>query len=168
MRLLPATVLVCLLTACASIAGVPDMPTDDVPAGQVSAPNTFTPGDFAQLRFLAGRWQGTGPDGSAFYEEYSFPSASQMRSARHADASFAGATDGSVVELTDAGQVTSTWNEFTWRASELAPGRACFTPVNAPSSFCWERYGDDRARVTQRWTDDQGRAQEVVVPLRRL
>jgi hypothetical protein len=64
--------------------------------------------------------------------------------------------------------VTSVWKEFKWSASELAPGKACFVPINAPSSFCWERVSDREARVTQKWTDEKGAPQEYSIPLRRL
>ena len=127
----------------------------------------FAVGDFAHLRFLEGRWEGTGPDGKPFYEQYSFPSNAEMRASRYADAAFGAVQDGSVVALA-GGRVTSTWNEFEWEASELSVGKACFTPVNAPSSFCWERVSDTTAQVTQRWTDSDGRAQQYIVPLRRL
>lgn len=129
--------------------------------------SVFTSEDFAQLRFLEGRWEGTGPDGKPFYEQYAFTSEGEMRSTRFTDATFSEAEDGSVVAL-DGDRVVSTWGEFTWQASELAAGRACFAPVNAPSSFCWERLSDSSARVTQRWTDEHGKPQHYVVPLRRL
>ena len=126
----------------------------------------FTSSDFDQLRFLEGRWIGKAPDGSAFYEEYTFIGEGKMRSDRHSDSSYSKSTDGSIVAL-QSGQVTSTWNEFTWTASEIMPGKACFEPVNAPSSFCWERKSDTEVHVTQRWTDESGAPQEYVVPLRR-
>lgn len=127
----------------------------------------FGVAEFNHLRFLEGRWEGTGPDGSSFYEEYAFAGETAMRSTRFKDASFATADDGSEVRLED-GQVVSTWNAFSWRANELVPGRACFSPVQAPSSFCWERMSDELVHVTQRWSDEQGNPQEYVVPLRRL
>lgn len=127
----------------------------------------FTSEDFAQLRFLEGRWEGIGPDGNPFYEQYVFPSASEMRSTRFADATFSESRDGSVVAL-DGDQVISKWGEFTWQASELTEGRACFVPVNAPSTFCWEQLSESSVQVTQRWTDERGKPQQYVVPLRRL
>ena len=127
----------------------------------------FTTDDFLHLGFLEGRWEGTGPDGKPFYEQYAFTRSDEMRSTRFADATFAQPTDGSVVAL-DRGRVVATWGEFSWQASELVPGRACFTPINAPGSFCWERLPDTSAQVTQRWTDEHGTARDYTVPLRRL
>lgn len=152
MRLLTTAVVASLLVACTPVSESKLM---------------FTTADFVHLKFLEGRWEGTAPDGNPFYEEYSFVSDSEMRSRRYADSTFSEAQDGSTVVLHE-GRVTSTWQDFTWQAAELAEGRACFTPVAAPSSFCWERLSDDSAQVTQRWTDEQGQEQHYVVPLRRL
>lgn len=123
--------------------------------------------NFENFRFLEGRWIGKSPDGKDFYEQYSFPAVNEMRSTRFSDSTFSTSTDGSVVALQD-GQVTSTWNEFTWELSELTPSKACFKPVKAPSSFCWELVSDNTVQVTQRWTDAKGEQQEYIVPLRRL
>ena len=127
----------------------------------------LTPSDFSHLKFLEGRWEGSGPDGKPFYEQYSFPGEGEMRATRFADETFEEPKDGSVVTL-EAGRVISKWGDFTWQASELGPGKACFAPVNAPSSICWERVSDLVAQVTQRWTDEDGKPQQYVVPLRRL
>lgn len=105
----------------------------------------FTTQDFAQLEFLEGRWQGKGPGGSTFYEQYSFHGSHEMKSSRFADSSF--------VSL-QYGKVISVWNQFSWQASELSAGKACFSPINAPSSFCWEQISDTLVHVTQRWSDD--------------
>jgi hypothetical protein len=151
MRSAITAIILCLMAACSSL---PER-------------RMFATTDFANLRFLEGRWVGKSPDGSDFYEQYSFPSANEMRSTRYSDATFSTSTDGSVVALQD-GKVTSVWNEFSWEASEMGPGRACFSPVEAPSSFCWERISDLEVHVTQRWSDEKGAPQQYVVPLRRL
>ncbi|MEO7916968.1 MAG: hypothetical protein ABIR16_04940 [Dokdonella sp.] len=136
--------------------------------GCASAPEKkmFTSSDFDNLRFLEGRWIGKAPDGSAFYEEYRFVAAGKLRSDRHADATFSSSNESSTVVLHD-GRVTSTWNDFTWIASALVPGKACFVPVNAPSSFCWERASENEVHVIQRWKDEHGAQQEYVVVLLR-
>ena len=127
----------------------------------------FTSDDFNHLKFLEGRWEGTGPDGLKFYECYAFEGRNLMRSTRFKDSSFSDAVDGSSVEFAD-GRVVSKWNEFSWEASDLAKDRACFSPVNAPSAFCWELVSESELQVTQRWTGEDGSPQEYVVPLRRL
>ena len=127
----------------------------------------FTIDDLTRLAFLEGRWKGTAPDGSPFFEEYDFPDPQTFRSRRYADERFAEATDGSTVTL-ENGAVVSKWGPFSWKASEIAWGRACFVPIEAPSSFCWERKTDALVEVTQRWTDESGKEQTYTVPLERL
>lgn len=127
----------------------------------------FDESSFSQLRFLEGRWKGIGPDGKEFFEEYVLAEPMLLRSIRHADAAFDQATDGSTIALKD-GVITSTWGQFTWKATSLGPAKACFEPVNAPSSFCWERVAPDRLTVTQRWTDADGKEQSFVLTLDRV
>ena len=127
----------------------------------------FTESSFAQIRFLEGKWKGVGPDGKEFFEEYVLAEPSLLKSIRHADASFSKATDGSTVALKD-GTVVSTWGQFTWKASLISSTKACFEPINAPSSFCWERVDSDSVTVTQRWTDADGKEQSFVIKLSRF
>jgi hypothetical protein len=127
----------------------------------------FTESSFAQIRFLEGKWKGVGPDGKEFFEEYVLAEPSLFRSIRHADASFSKAMDGSTVALKD-GTVVSTWGQFTWKASSISSNKACFEPINAPSSFCWERVEPDTVTVTQRWTGADGKEQSFVLKLSRL
>ena len=123
--------------------------------------------DFMQLQFLEGRWQGSGPDGKAFYEHYDFPDKTSMRSRRYADPSFGTATDSSSVTFQD-GEIISRWGQFSWRANEIAEGKVCFAPVEAPSSFCWRRIDGARVEVTQRWTGADGKEQSVTMALQRI
>jgi hypothetical protein len=127
----------------------------------------FTVSEFNHIRFLEGRWEGTGPDGAKFYEQYAFSNNAEMKTNRFKDSSFVERTDGSNVKF-ENGEITSTWNEFTWKASEMKPGKACFSPTKAPSSFCWEQISESLVHVTQRWSDEKGNPQQFVIPLRRL
>jgi hypothetical protein len=127
----------------------------------------YTATDLAHLRFLEGRWKGTGPDGKPFYEAYDFVDPDTFRSRRYADASFSTATDGSTVAV-EGGAIVSRWGEYSWRAVEVTPQGVCFEPVNAPSSFCWRRAGDAAVEVVQRWTDAQGTAQSYTLVLDRI
>jgi hypothetical protein len=126
----------------------------------------FTLTEFAQLKFLAGRWKGTGPDGKDFYEEYDFPAADAFRSRRYPDATFSTSTDSSTVSF-DNGDVISRWGEFSWKATEISADKACFSPVNAPSSFCWQRSGAG-VEVIQRWKGDDGKEQSYTLKLTRV
>lgn len=127
----------------------------------------FTPDDLAHLKFLEGRWKGTGPDGKPFYEAYDFAGPTTFRSRRYPDAAFTAPNDGSTVVLQDDA-VVSRWREFTWRAVALTPDQACFEPIDAPSSFCWRRVGDSTAEVIQRWKDEDGTDRSYTIALERL
>jgi hypothetical protein len=127
----------------------------------------FTESSFSQIRFLEGKWQGVGPDGKEFFDEYVLAEPRLLRSIRHADAGFNKATDGSTVALQD-GEVISTWGPFTWRATSISASKACFEPINAPSAFCWEQVAPDVVSVTQRWTGADGKEASFVIRLTRL
>ena len=131
------------------------------------SPIMFDESQFAQLRFLEGRFQGTGPDGRPFFEEYVFTSERRLEARRYSDSTFTAQIDSSAVTLVN-GEVTSNWSEFTWRAISLAPTKACFNPINAPSSFCWERADDQRVVATHRWTGPEGNEQTQSVALTRV
>lgn len=127
----------------------------------------FTQGAMDHLRFLEGRWSGNAPDGTIFFEAYDRQDANTLRSSRYKDATFSEVTDGSVVTFED-GQITSTWGEYVWRASNISDGIAEFEPVNAPSSFVWRRVNSDIVEVTQKWTDEKGKPQSYTLTLNRI
>ncbi len=128
---------------------------------------TFTQTEFDQLKFLEGRWKGTDPKGSAFYEQYDFPAPGTLRSRRFATKEFAQSTDSSTVTIKDS-QIVSRWGDFSWRASEISRDKACFEPINAPSSFCWSLSNESLLQVTQRWKDADGKAQSMTMELTRI
>ncbi len=132
-----------------------------------SKPPRFDTNQFAQLRFLEGRYSGVGPDGRTFHDEYLFTAPDRLVSNRHADATFAAPTDGSTVELVN-GAIISTWGEYTWKAVSVSATRACFEPISAPSAFCWERTDADTITVTQRWNDADGQPQSTAIVLQRV
>jgi hypothetical protein len=127
----------------------------------------FDETDFARLRFLEGRWRGAGPDGTAFFESYALVEPTVFRSERYADAGFETPIDGSTVTLLD-GVAVSAWGPFSWRATMLTATRACFEPLDAPSSFCWEQASPDTVTVTQRWTDAEGTDHRIEMALHRI
>ena len=127
----------------------------------------FTQTDFNQLKFLEGRWEGADPKGNAFFEQYDFPDVVTLRSLRFPTSEFAKSTDTSTVTLKD-GEIVSRWGDFSWRASEITRDKACFEPVNAPSSFCWKMASATALEVTQRWTDASGKEQTMTMALKRL
>ncbi|WP_313915579.1 hypothetical protein [Tahibacter sp.] len=89
-----------------------------------------------------------------------------MRSRRYPDATFSTSTDSSTVSF-DNGEVISRWGEFSWKATEISADKACFAPVNARGSFCWQRTGA-MVEVTQRWKGDDGKDQSYTLKLTRV
>ena len=126
----------------------------------------FSIEDFAQLQFLVGRWRGESADGKPFFEEYDHPEAKVFQSHRYADESFAERNDGSTIAYAD-GEVTSTWGDFTWRASIIGADGAVFEPVNAPSRFEWRRVDESTLEAHQRWTAE-GKEQQHTIRLARV
>ena len=126
----------------------------------------FSFDDFAQLKFLEGRWRGVSADGKEFYEEYERPEPGVFHSRRYPDASFDQHTEGSTIRFED-GEVVSQWGEFTWRASEIGADSARFAPVSAPSEFDWHRVDADTLEAIQRW-EAGGKAQQYTMRLTRV
>lgn len=126
----------------------------------------FSFDDFAQLKFLEGRWRGVSADGKEFYEEYLRPEPTVFHSRRYPDASFGQHSDGSTIRFED-GEVVSEWGEFRWRAEAISPDSARFAPVNAPGEFDWRRVDADTLEATQRLHAD-GKPQQYTIRLTRV
>lgn len=126
----------------------------------------FSMDDFAQLQFLEGRWQGETPQGKALFEQYERPEPGVFKLRSFHDASFTGHSDGATITFRD-GEVVSQWNEYSWRASRIAPGFAEFEPVNAPSRFNWRRLDDSMLETVQYWTAE-GKEQQYVHRMTRI
>lgn len=126
----------------------------------------FSLDEFAQLRFLEGRWKGSSPDGKEFFEEYDRPEPGVFQSHRFADATFTGRGDGATISLRD-GEVVSQWNDYTWRAARIGPDSADFEPLSAPSRFSWRRVDEATLEATQHWTAD-GKEQQYTLRMQRI
>lgn len=144
-------VLICLLVTLSACTSTPKLPGQE---------------RFLQLEFLEGKWIGKAPDGSEFYEAYVFESDTQLRSTRYKDKAFSVSGDSSVVRL-EQGEVISVWDQFSWKANVITENKACFVPLEAPSSFCWQKIDSDHLQVIQKWTDEQGIPQQYTVELTR-
>lgn len=128
---------------------------------------TYTAGQFAALKFLEGRWTGTAPDGTAFFERYDFPDPATMRMRRFADPNFVAMSDEGKVALED-GRILSRWGEHVWQAAELGDGMIRFEAVDAPGGFTLRRVDANTVEVQQRWRDAKGKPQSRAVRLHRL
>ena len=126
----------------------------------------YTQSDLAKLSFLEGRWQGAGPDGAPFYEQYDFPAPATFRSQRF-DAAFTSVSDTSAVTLED-GDIYSRWGDYSWKATSIADGYIAFDPVNAPSAFHWKKLDANTIEVLQKFTGEDGKPQTYAVLLKRI
>lgn len=137
------------------------------PVALIAQAQAYTAEQFAGLKFLEGRWTGTASDGTAFFEEYTFPDATTMRSRRFGDPSFVTMSDESKVTLED-GRIVSRWGEYSWQAAELGDGMIRFEAVAAPGGFTWRRVDPNTIEVQQRWRDPRGKPQSQILLLHRL
>jgi hypothetical protein len=137
------------------------------PVALIAQAQGYTAEQFATLKFLEGRWTGTAPDGTAFFEQYDFPDATTMRSRRFGDPSFVTMSDESKVTL-ENGRILSRWGDHSWQAAELGDGRVRFEAVDAPGGFTWRRVDADTVEVEQRWRDPKGKPQSRVITLHRF
>jgi hypothetical protein len=129
---------------------------------------TFALDDFRRLRWIEGQWQGFMPDGKKFYEGYRFQDDSTIVKNSYADSTFRSATDTSRVTLR-GGTVADEGGRARWVATRLDSTGVDFAPHHgATNHFTWARESGDKWNATLRWTDAQGRPQNVVYALRRM
>ena len=159
-----------LALAVACSADVPETPIDTSapPAPAVAAqPGTFTVDDFRRLHWMAGRWRGSAPEGTSFYEEYSVPNDSTIEQMSYKDSTFSAVTERSRIELR-GGRVTNEGATARWVASRLDSTGVDFAPdKGARNAFTWTREGNDRWTATLRWNSDKG-PQTVVYRMQRI
>jgi hypothetical protein len=137
------------------------------PFALIAQAQGYTAEQFATLKFLEGRWTGTAPDGTAFFESYDFPDATTMRTRRFGDPSFVTMSDESRITL-EGGKILSRWGDYSWQAVELGDGVIRFDAVDAPGGFAWRRIDAATVEVQQNWVDPKGRPQRHIMLLHRL
>jgi hypothetical protein len=126
----------------------------------------YTAEQFATLKFLEGRWTGTAPDGTAFFEQYEL-GATTLRMRRFGDPSFVTMSDESQITLED-GRIGSRWDDHSWQAVELGDGLVRFEAIDAPNGFSLRRVDANTIEVQQRWRDAKGKPQLHASLLHRL
>lgn len=123
-----------------------------------------SPAAFNGLRWLEGRWVGTGERQSAFYEQYAFVDDSTLVSRSFADSTFRQVSDSSVIQLrsTTLESVSSTTR---YVAIAIGPDSVVFAPgAGARNGFRW------RSRSPTEWIaviESSGRA-PVIYQMRKL
>lgn len=161
-----AAVLNSILSTLLLLGAAPGLVTAMQDSARQEMP-VFDSSAMDRLAFLEGRWSGTAPDGTIFYEAYDRPDATTWRSRRFKDAGFSETSDGSTVTFRN-GVVTSSWGAYSWRASAIEADHAAFEPINAPSAFTWRKIDADTLEVVQEWKDDKGVPQRYALQLKRM
>jgi hypothetical protein len=152
------------LVACGD-GKVPAIRTVDVQSVPDSAAGRYSFVDFRNLRFLEGRWQGTRPDGTPFFEEGRFLDDSTLLMRNFPDATFAKASDSSRVQLRDS-TVSNEGGTARWVATRLDSLGADFAPSHgATNTFTWVKESPTKWSATIRWTDRYAQPQSVVYPM---
>jgi hypothetical protein len=93
--------------------------------------------DLPKLRWLEGRWRGSGPGEAPFYEGYHFANDSTLEITYYADSSFGRATGTGRVYLS-VGRIYHTTGAGQWGATKVDETGAYFIPErNANNTFNW-------------------------------
>ncbi len=79
---------------------VPERPAD--PAYTAPVPGKFGQVQFAKLKWLAGDWRGTMPDGTPFFERYDLLNDTTIRMWSFADSTFSTVSDSSMLIWSDS------------------------------------------------------------------
>lgn len=123
--------------------------------------------DFAQLRWIAGDWRGSGTEGTTqapFFERYVFPDDSTLLVISFPDSTWAAPDDTAHYELR-AGRLGNVGSS-RWVASRMDSTSVDFVPdTNTRNSFRWAREpGSGRQpgswKATIAWTDATGASRE--------
>jgi hypothetical protein len=100
-----------------------------------------TADEFQSLRWIEGRWRGSGSEVSPFYESYEFISDTVIRIRSYADAAFQRPNDSSLVVLS-AGLI-QLGGPVRWQASTMDSQSVRFIPLgDAPNTVTWRQATD--------------------------
>ena len=143
--------------------------SDTTPTASASAKsNPYSLAQFAQLRWLEGRWRGTLPDGGFFYEQYRWLDDSTIVMHAFGDSAFARATDSARVSLR-FGVVANEGITARWVATRLDSAAVEFIPRRGASNgFTWVRESPDRWTATLQSPSGDGRMRSTVYHVERV
>ena len=155
-----------LAAGCERSAPVPAADTAASVADTPARPAvSFSPTQFAQLRWLEGRWRGEGGGVPSFFEGYRWVDDSTIRKYDFKDSTFSVPTDSGNIEMR-AGVIRSGSPTQSWIVVALDSASVRFAPERGVSNgFEWRRGapGSWTARLT--W-DSAGVARERVYEMR--
>lgn len=128
---------------------------------------TLTLEEFGDLRWLEGRWIGTGSDSSSFRESYHFVDDSTIRSYTWADTTYTQVKDSSEIAFRHGG-VTSGSGEMYWVLTRWDRFGLRFEPRGtATNLFVWRLVDGMNWIATLTWTDAAGKKQQRVYTMQR-
>ena len=145
-----------------------DIAGDTTPNASASAKSSpYSLAQFAQLRWLEGRWRGALPDGGFFYEQYRWTDDSTIVMHAFADSAFARATDSARVSLRN-GVVANEGLTARWVATRLDSAAVEFVPRRGASNgFSWVRESPDRWTATLQSPSRDGGVRSTVYRMER-
>lgn len=128
-------------------------------------PLAVTSAQFQQLRWLEGRWHGSGGGVDNFFEGYRWVDDSTIRKYDFADSTFSAPTDSSEIRLRD-GVARSGSSTTSWVVVALDSIEVKFAPERgASNAFSWRRNGASAWTARLTW-DSAGIARERVYEMR--
>ncbi len=114
-------------------------PAQSRPDTSVPPPVQVSSSAFNALRWLEGRWVGSGETQPPFYEAYEFIDDSTAVSRSYGDSTFRQVTDSSVIQLR-SGTLESVSETRRYVATAIGPDSVHFAPgAGAGNSFTWKR-----------------------------
>ena len=133
---------------------------------QKDTPQAITQQQFSSLRWLAGKWVGSGVDQGPFFERYSFSDDSTLIVDSFADSTFGPVTESARYEL--RGGVLANTGVMRWTAVRIAGDSVVFVPLlKARNGFVWRRDDANRWTAVITWTAKDGKAARRVYDMRR-
>jgi hypothetical protein len=169
-RAAPLPLVIALRCALAfGVLALATLGADAARAQPAAAPVAVDRDAFGTLRWLEGRWRGTRPDGTPFYEGFRVVDDSTLYTFTFPD-STAETPDGSGVIALSGGLVVMERGGTRWVATEVRDGRVRFdSRAKAAASLTWDRLSADAWVATLRLPASAGGpAREEAYPMRRL
>jgi len=142
--------------------------TDSPGARPAATAAHFAVADFQKLRWLAGSWRGSMPNGGSFHEHYRVVDDSTIAMRSFSDSTFKQATDSSTIVLRDgviASEGGGGSGSARWVATRLDSTGVHFAPDRgAGNNFTFLRDSTDRWTATLNWPNGRN----VVYRMRRV
>ena len=160
--------LLVLLAGCAGVKSNSAQNTATPATSPSPTPLQMTVADLAKLRWIEGRWMGTGGGVPTFFERYKFEDDSTLLVETLADESGSKVTDVSRFELKD-GHFGHSEGESGSVATAFDGNSITFSPLGkSRNSFRFQHETTGKWKAILNWVDKDGVAKERVYTMDRL